>query len=896
MMIPMLQKPKLNRRQLRRLVEDGCVLLLFSLLFSMNFLFSPSSQIPGFPHRQDAYSYIIVAQHMLELMRNGIAPFGTTWLRQSYCGLPEVVSIDPLYSVYLSLLVVTNSFVLSSKFTVFFFYALSSVAMYYLTYILVKKRVACLVSSLAYTYTQIIVFEMLQGHISMISGFAFIPFVVAFYINTIRRNNPIWPVLTGAFLWALIVMRTDFAYYTISFLALLFFYFVKVLPGRLKTLINTAVMFLLAFLLGYPFLEPRFISTLGWITNNVGRYNYQFYSPPLYLPFIPFISSQGAYLGISILFYSLFGGSISLLRVYRSRKRSSEDDKFYVLLLILALVFLMIGLGSSGPLYGLLNQLAPFFSAFRVPTRWLVITALCLAVLAGKGALDLLNMVKRENYKKFLMVLTLLLISLDLSVYVAPITYVQNGWAPIMGYSQDYAIFVSPQTSNAPEENMAYQYVSLDDTGSFRVLAAPIVYSESYYQYARYLKDTNITFAHNYVQFPLRSEFQADVYSGFRYGNFSQNVGDQMALLGVKYLVYNYYWGEWTALVAKMNQSQDLEFVLADNGYILYRNKRFGNVETDNNMILNSGFEEEYTAWDPWHRNGGITAIDSTTSHAGKISVKVTSLSLDEIAGRSQYVYLPESTSKSEFKLSAWCKAENVSGVNPYLAARATIVYDDDSATTAARALFSSGTHDWEYSSAYFTVDPQKTVKYIVVSLFLRNATGTAWFDNVFLGEKDSSNEWDGGFPVKELHSDANALLSEENKANANISIVRDSPLSLRLRVDTTEPCHLVVSESYDEGWRVAGENPPPNLSIQNYNGLIRLFIPTGGTYDISLIFVSYFYSLDKIMLFHSTVVVLIILYYVAWSHATLIMKFKAAALKFLRQKLSRLRTYALDQ
>lgn len=885
----MFKKPTLNKRQMRRLLEDGCILLLFSVLFSMNFLLSSSSQMPGFPHRQDAYSYMIVSQHMLELMKNGIAPLGMTWLRHTYSGFPEVVSIDPLYSVYLSLLVVTNSFVLTSKLTVFFFYGLSSVGMYYLTYTLVKKRVACLISSLAYTYTQIITFEMLLGHISMISGFAFIPFVVAFYINAIKRGTPIWALLTGGFLSALAVMRPDFAYFAMSFLVLLFLYYVTVLPDRIKTLITTVVMFLIAFLLSYPILEPGYISTLGQLTQSIGRYNYQFYSPPLYLPLIPFMSSQGAYLGISVLFYSLFGGSISLMHIYRNKKKSSGDNGFFGFILILALVFFMIGLGSSGPFYGLLDQYGPYFSAFRVPTRWFVITVLCLAVLAGKGALDLLNMVRRENYKRFLKVLALLLVFLDLSVYVAPITYVQNGWRPIAGYSQDYAVFMFPQTSNVPEENMAYEYVGLNDTGAFRILTAPVVYSESYYQYARYLRDTNVTFAHNYVQFPLNSKSQADVYSGFRYGNFSQNVGDQMALLGVKYLVYNFYWGEWTALVAKMNQSQDLEFVLADNGYVLYRNKRFGNVATDDNLIRNSGFEDGYTAWDPWHRNGGISSVDSISSHAGNTSIRVTSFSLDGLAGRSQYVYLPESNSLSEFKLSAWCKTENVSGVNPYLAVRATIVYDDDSALTGARAMFSSGTHDWEYSSAYFAVDPQKVVKYIVVSFFLRNATGIAWFDNVFLAEKRRSDEWDGGFPVKELHSNANALLSEENKANATISIVRDGPLSLRLRTNTTEPYYLVISESFDEGWRVAGANVPTDLSIQDYNGLIGLFIPRAGNYDLSLIFVSYFDSLDKIMLFYSTAAVVFILYYVAWMYMALILSFKAAVLRSLRQKLGRI-------
>jgi len=822
---------------------------------------------------------------MIELMKNGIVPFGVTWLRQTYCGLPEIVSIDPLYSVYIPLLAITNSFVTATKLTIFFFYGLSGIAMYYLMYTLGQKRFARLVSSVAYTFTQVLVFEMFQGHLSMVSGFAFIPLVVAFYISAIRKGSPKSVILSGVFLSALAVMRPDFAYFTISFLCLLFLFYLVSLSSRMKTLISTMMIFLIAFLLCYPILEPRYVSKIGELTENTGLYNYQFYSPSLNLPFSPFISSQGAYLGISVLFYSLFGGLISLIHVYKNRRNSSENHVFFLFILALSLIFFLIGLGSSGPLYSVLDRSAPYFSAFRVPTRWFVITVLCLAVLAGKGAIDLLNMIKHENHRRFLKAIALLVVFLDLSVFIAPVVYVQNGWRPVAEYSQDDAVFVSPQASDAPNETMAYEYVSLDETGAFRILSAPIVYSESYYQYARYLRDTNITFAHNYVQFPLRSKLQADVYSGFRYGNFSETVGEQMALLGVKYLVYNYYWGEWEGLVAKMNRSRDLEFVLADNGYILYRNKRFGNVASDNNLILNPSFEARYSAWSPWHVNGGVSSIDTTLSHSGATSMRLTSLSPDEIAGRSQYVYFPESGSPSEFKLSAWCKTENVSGENAYCAVRATIVYDDESVQSAVSAGFSSGTHDWEYSTAYFTSDPQKVVSYVVISFFLRNATGIAWFDNLFLAEERRSDEWSGGFPVKTLYSDANALLSEENRANAGLDVARDSPLTLRLEVNTTEPCYIVVSESFDEGWRISTEDAVTRFGIQNYNGLIAIYVPSAGQYDLSLTFMSYFASLDRIMFFYTATVALVALYCVAWFHQLSVQDLRAATRRLLRQK-----------
>jgi hypothetical protein len=850
-------------KRLRRRSLDFGVLVFLNFLFALNYLFSPSNQMLGFPYRQDAYWYMIVSKHLFELAKSGIVPFGLTWLRHTYCGIPEVVFIDPLYIIYLLGVTLTNNYVLAWKLATFFFYVLSSVAMYYLTHVLVKDRTACLVSAVAYTFTQVLVFEMFQGHLSMVAGFALIPLTVAFYVKAVRTHSVTSTALSAVFLAIVAIMRPDFAYFTVAFLIMLSAYFLLRSPNRLKTLLNFALLLLTTFLLAYPFLEPRYLSKFGELTENIGKYSYQFYSPELVSPFIPFMSSQGAYLGVSVLFFALIAGSASLAKVIRLRRKSSENDGLFTFILIAALLSFAVGLGSSGPLYGFLNQYAPYFQVFRVPTRWFVITALCLALLAGIGAKILLSQVKGRNLQRFVKVAVLISVFLDLSIFVAPTVYAQNGWRPIINYSPDYALYMFPQTSNVPEENMAYEYVSLDTGNSFRILSAPTVYSTSYYQLVNYFKETDTTFADNYVQFPQRSQLQTQVYNGFRYGNFSQAIGEQMALLGVKYLVYNYFWGEWQSLVAKMNKTQDLKFLLADNGYILYRNLRFGDVATNENLINNSDFENGDAEWAPWHVNGGVSGIDPAVSHLGSGSMNLMNSVPDGTAGRTQIVNIDESETQEEFKLSAWCKTENVTGENPSCAVRATLVYDDDSYYDSVCVNFPSGTHDWVYSSMYFSLEPQKTLKNIVVSFFLRNATGTAWFDNIDLTEEKPTDAWSGGFMVKEPYSDPDTVLSEENKANATLDLERKDPLTLTLRIRTDEPCYAILSESYDDGWHIHEENSTEPLIIQEYNSLILIRIPDAGTYNLDLRFTSYNESLNRIMLFSSGAFCLIALSYV---------------------------------
>jgi hypothetical protein len=69
----------------------------------------------------------------------------------------------------------------------------------------------------------------------------------------------------------------------------------------------------------------------------------------------------------------------------------------------------------------------------------------------------------------------------------------------------------------------------------------------------------------------------------------------------------------------------------------------------------------------------------------------------------------------------------------PWYSLRATLTYSDGKVENIYTP-FTTGTHDWELKAR--TITPTKPVKTLVVSVMLYNATGTAWFRNVFAYEE----------------------------------------------------------------------------------------------------------------------------------------------------------------
>jgi hypothetical protein len=405
---------------------------------------------------------------------------------------------------------------------------------------------------------------------------------------------------------------------------------------------------------------------------------------------------------------------------------------------------------------------------------------------------------------------------------------------------------------------MVYEYIR-QDNGFYRILAVPLVYSQAYYQYIHYLSNSFVTFSHGYGIESV-SELQKEVYESVRRGNLSSDIGEKMALLGIKYLVYNYYYSKSDSIVARLNETNDLEFMLKDKGYILYRNKRFDDTSVHETLIHNAGFENGTAEWAPWNKNEGLTVLDSTTFHSGYASMKCVSTDVADLAGRITYFY-PSNLTANEFTLSGWSKAENVVGQDTLYAIRANVVYHDGSTSSGAYADFSSGTHNWEYSSVTFATDPSKEIQSIIVSLFLRNGLGTVWFDDISLMENRIADNWNGVIAVRKLNTDTEALLSEENKADATASLYRESSMAIRLHFNVSESCYIILSESYNKGWQIHPENAGEVIDLENYRDLITLHFQEPGTYSLTLEFATYFEFLRNVVLFQSLATITIALF-----------------------------------
>ncbi len=105
------------------------------------------------------------------------------------------------------------------------------------------------------------------------------------------------------------------------------------------------------------------------------------YVRPVFTEFI-------GYLGITALMLAILG-------CYQLSHK--EKQSIILPALILALIGIVLAMGSYNPLYWILTKFAPGFNLFRVPARWLVLWALGAALLAGSGYESL----RIQSHKKY---------------------------------------------------------------------------------------------------------------------------------------------------------------------------------------------------------------------------------------------------------------------------------------------------------------------------------------------------------------------------------------------------------------------------------------------------------------------------------------------------------------
>lgn len=172
-----------------------------------------------------------------------------------------------------------------------------------------------------------------------------------------------------------------------------------------------------------------------------------------------------------------------------------------------------------------------------------------------------------------------------------------------------------------------------------------------------------------------------------------------------------------------------------------YASVEIKNVDTSN-LIPNFSFEFDLNLdgvpdfWKPYRNNFEYDTSGMNAQHL-KRSIKVYNPSEQDAGGVYAVIKLNQEEPKPVL-VAGWSKAENVSGIkdNNY-SIYADFYFKDGTPWYAKTSKFNVGTHDWEYSGSIYV--PEKPIERGSIYCLFRSHSGTVWFDNIFVGEVDTT-------------------------------------------------------------------------------------------------------------------------------------------------------------
>ncbi|MFN3306569.1 MAG: putative glycoside hydrolase, partial [Candidatus Kapaibacteriota bacterium] len=212
-----------------------------------------------------------------------------------------------------------------------------------------------------------------------------------------------------------------------------------------------------------------------------------------------------------------------------------------------------------------------------------------------------------------------------------------------------------------------------------------------------------------------------------------------------------------------------------------YATIEISNVDTSN-LIPNFSFEFDVNSdgipdfWKPYKNNFEYDTSGLNAQHL-KRSVKVHNSNEQDAGGVYTTIKLNQLEPKP-ILVAGWSKAENVSGTkdNDY-SIYADFFANDGTPWYARTSKFNTGTHDWEYSGTIYL--PQKPIEKGNVYCLFRKHSGTVWFDNIFVGEVDTTATLVDEFKAISINvpsfvsgkDDDVLIISTVQRLNGNLSI-----------------------------------------------------------------------------------------------------------------------------
>lgn len=222
----------------------------------------------------------------------------------------------------------------------------------------------------------------------------------------------------------------------------------------------------------------------------------------------------------------------------------------------------------------------------------------------------------------------------------------------------------------------------------------------------------------------------------------------------------------------------------------------------ENNIVMNGDFSVfrkstgAVGGWrKAWPQNQGTAGADKETFKSSPSSFKMSNESADQDTLQVQYIKLKP---KTEYVLSFWMKGENIKGKTPRDGARYFLLHKGKTFRDGScRGLWkpATGSFDWTKVELSFNSE-DKTV--LALLLGLRKASGTVWYDDLQITEKDLKKKVIEGalFPV-DFQKD-------------NYSIAQDFPgcILLSLKGERRNSKNLKVRLDLPEGFEFLGSCP----------------------------------------------------------------------------------------
>ena len=180
----------------------------------------------------------------------------------------------------------------------------------------------------------------------------------------------------------------------------------------------------------------------------------------------------------------------------------------------------------------------------------------------------------------------------------------------------------------------------------------------------------------------------------------------------------------------------------------------------------------------PWTFTGGGCTLSGDRPHGGSLCLRLTSMPGQRMQSAAQRVILNQ-TQPRPVKIAGWSRAANVKADKPHhYSVYVDFLFTDGKPWFMKLASFTPGTHGWEYVETIVT--PPKPLARAEVHVFLREAEGTAWFDDLFVGEVNGAN----GLLCPGFDRDPKIELAQQNKLFADLAPIHANAIHGYLRSD----------------------------------------------------------------------------------------------------------------